>query len=64
MRSVVIAAAAAVMLALAGAEPTRSAPASGAAIGRAAAEAETVTKVRCWCARRNVRGVCVRVRCT
>jgi hypothetical protein len=64
MRSVVIAAAVAAALALASAAPTRSAPANGTAIGRAAAEAGPVIKVRCRCARRNVRGVCVRVRCS
>jgi hypothetical protein len=64
MRSVVIGAAVAAALSLAGATPTLPAPANGAAIGRAAAGTALVTPVRCWCTRRDVRGVCQRVRCS
>jgi hypothetical protein len=64
MRAVVIGAAVAAALSLAGAAPAPSAPANGTAIGQAAAEVRSVTQVRCWCTRRDVRGVCQRVRCS
>lgn len=64
MRAVVIGIVVAAALLLAGAVPAPSAPANGTAIGRAAAEIGSVTRVRCWCTRRDVRGVCQRVRCS
>jgi hypothetical protein len=61
MRSIVFGAVVAVGLALAGTVPTLSAPASGAAIGQAAAEMGHVTKARCcW---RGPRGYCRRWGC-